>query len=43
MQEVLPKAGRMLVIDDQVKGMLPLLNLQGEGKPVAVPPPGGGQ
>jgi len=43
MQEVLPKAGRILVIDDQVKGMLPLLNLQGDGKPVAVPPPGGGQ
>jgi membrane protease subunit HflK len=43
MQEVLPKAGRILVIDDQVKGMLPLLNLQGEAKPAAGPPPGGGQ
>lgn len=43
MQEVLPKAGRVVVIDDQVKGMLPLLNLQGEIKPAAAPAPGSGQ
>jgi len=42
MQDVLPKAGRILVIDDEIKGMLPLLNLQGTGA-VSAPPAGGGQ
>jgi membrane protease subunit HflK len=39
MQEVLPKAGRILVVDEQVKGMLPLINFDGGLKPK----PGGGE
>lgn len=39
MQEVLPKAGRILIVDEQVKGMLPLINVDG----VLKPKPEGGQ
>ena len=34
--EVLPKAGRKLVIDDSINGLLPLLNLDGAGLPAAL-------
>ncbi len=43
MQDVLPKAGRIVVIDEEIKGMLPLLNLPASAGPPAAPPPGGGQ
>src|SRR5262245_51639191 len=33
MAEILPKAGKRIVIDDKAKSLLPLLNLGGEGKP----------
>jgi len=42
---VLPKAGRKLVVDDQLKGLVPLLNLQGPAPLVApaAAPNGGGK
>jgi hypothetical protein len=32
MREILPKAGRIVVVDESVKGVLPLLNLDTLGK-----------
>jgi len=31
MAEILPKAGRRIIIDDKAKGILPLLQLGGAG------------
>ena len=33
MREILPKAGKKVVVDDDVRGMLPLLNLDSTGAP----------
>jgi hypothetical protein len=41
MADVLPRAGRKIVVDEDVRGLVPLLNLGGGG-PVAQTPQGGG-
>jgi membrane protease subunit HflK len=35
--EILPKAGRKLVLDDQLEGLMPLFSLDGTALPVAAP------
>jgi membrane protease subunit HflK len=40
MGDVLPKAGRKIIVDDEVRGLVPLLNL--DGAPLVAPPPQGG-
>jgi membrane protease subunit HflK len=46
MTEVLPRAGRVLVVDESVKGTVPILGLEGVLRPAppgpATPPGGGG-
>jgi modulator of FtsH protease HflK len=38
LEEILPKAGRKLVLDDQLEGLMPLLSLDGTALPLASPP-----
>ena len=44
-RQILPKAGRKIVVDDDVRGVLPLLNFDAGGgsRPAARPPQEGGQ
>ncbi len=39
--EILPKAGRKFIVDDQLEGLMPLLNLEGTGVPLPVVPAAG--
>jgi modulator of FtsH protease HflK len=41
MADILPQAGRKIVVDEEVRGLVPLLNLDGAGAPVQTPQGGG--
>jgi modulator of FtsH protease HflK len=45
MSQVLPAAGRVVIVDDSVKGAVPILDLDSvlKGRAAPAPPPGGGQ
>ena len=42
MADILPRAGRKIVVDEEVRGLVPLLNLDGGVTPATAPAPQGG-